>query len=211
MAYFGTDRYPTVSCIMPTRGRPQFARQAVEYFLAQTWPAKELLILDDFFAPSFSAPPAGDGIRYFSERHKLIVGAKRNRCCSEASGDIICHWDDDDYSAPGRIADQVARLLESGAEVTGYSEMEFRNGAKSWLYRGANGYMLGTSLMYWRDAWRRRPFADLNVAEDLLFQAGRKTASAPAGELMWASIHPGNTSPRQPDKKNASFLELTCA
>lgn len=200
-----------VSAIMPTRARPQFARQAVEYFLAQTWPAKELVILDDFFAPSFSAAPVGEGIRYLSERHKLTVGAKRNRCCSEAAGEIICHWDDDDFSAPGRIADQVTRLLESGAEITGYSEMEFRNGVKRWLYRGANGYMLGTSLMYWRETWKRRAFTDLSVAEDLLFQAGRQSIAVPAGRLMWASIHAGNTSPRQPDKKNASFLELACA
>lgn len=196
---------------MPTRARPQFARQAVEYFLAQTWPAKELVILDDFFAPSFSVPPVGKGIRYFSERHKLTVGAKRNRCCSEATGYIICHWDDDDYSAPGRIADQLPRLFDGEAEITGYSEMEFRNGVKRWLYRGMNGYMLGTSLMYWREAWRRRPFENVAVSEDLLFQAGRKSVSVPAGHLMWASIHAGNTSPRQPDKKNASFLELACA
>ena len=32
---------------MPTRQRPDFARQAARYFLAQDYPARELLVLED--------------------------------------------------------------------------------------------------------------------------------------------------------------------
>ena len=37
--------------------------------------------------------------------------------------DILIHWDDDDYSHPNRIAEQVALLKSSGADVVGFSEM----------------------------------------------------------------------------------------
>jgi glycosyltransferase involved in cell wall biosynthesis len=194
---------------MPTRARPQFALEAVELFLAQTWPNKQLVIVDDFSAPSFDVAPPGPGIVYITERVRSTIGAKRNRACAEARGDIICHWDDDDHSDPGRIANQVETLLAGPFEMTGYSEMVFRNGTRQWLYKGTDGYMLGTSLMYRKEYWRRRPFGDLNIGEDLLFQAGARSVSVPAGDLMWARTHPGNTSPRAVSDKR--FTELQCA
>jgi len=193
--------YPLVSAIMPTRARPQFAREAIGLFLAQTWPNKQLVIVDDFVAPSFDVIPSGLGILYLVERGKQTIGAKRNRACAEASGEIICHWDDDDHSEPGRIANQVETLLAGSFDMTGYSEMVFRNGTRQWRYKGTNGYMLGTSLMYRKDYWRRHPFHDVNVGEDLIFQAGAKSVAVPAGEFMWARTHQGNTSPRAMNDK----------
>lgn len=196
---------PLASAIMPTRGRPQLARDAVELFLAQTWPNKELVVVDDEDAPSFSEPPCVcnyyleryENIRYERLRRKLSIGAKRNIACSRAQGEIVVHWDDDDWSAPGRMTDQVERLLSSGLELTGYSEMLFTDGVKQWLYSGCKDYILGTSLCYRKSLWQRRPFdADKTTGEDLVFQLGVPHTAVPAGELMWARSHAGNTSPR---------------
>lgn len=142
------------------------------------------------------------------ERIRLIhlstspeIGAKRNFGCERAAGQIIAHWDDDDYSAPGRVEDQVGRLLESGKAVTGYHSMRFTDGIRWWLYSGSKYYALGTSLCYWRWWWQQNKFQSLHVGEDNQFVASAHSsgelATAEAGTLMHATIHDGNTSPRQ--------------
>ena len=187
---------PLVSAIMPTRGRPLFAHEAVVLFQSQTWPNKELVIIDDEEAPSFPRCITGDGIRYERLWGTLTVGAKRNIACSRAQGEIIIHWDDDDFSAPERMSDQVNRLLSSDVELTGYNEMLFTDGARWWFYGPKKDYVLGTSMCYRRSLWARRPFEDRNIGEDLSFQMGVPKLAVPAGEIMWARTHPNNTSPR---------------
>jgi hypothetical protein len=121
--------------------------------------------------------------------------------CEKANGEIIAHWDDDDFSAPERLDDQVSRLIASNLSVTGYGSMVFTDGAQSWLYTGTPLFALGTSLCYWRKYWRAQRFREIQMGEDNQFvhnaAAAGQIAVAPAGELMWASIHTGNTSPRQ--------------
>lgn len=207
-----SSELPLVSAIMPTRNRPQFAREAVELFRAQTYLNKELVILDDAEAPSFSGGVVGEGIVYERLRGKLTVGEKRNIACSRARGEIIIHLDDDDFSAPGRFEDQVSRLLESGQDLTGYTEMLFWDGAKWWLYRATSGkYILGTSFCYLKSSWQRHPFGANKIGEDLGFQLGLKWIGVPAGNMMWARTHPGNTSPRATHKINWQPVEMQCA
>ena len=38
---------PLVSCIMPTRGWPEFVRQAIGYFLRQDYAERELVIVHE--------------------------------------------------------------------------------------------------------------------------------------------------------------------
>lgn len=134
------------------------------------------------------------------------IGAKRNVGCEHARGSIICHWDDDDYSAPERIADQVARMQSTGKPVTGYHTMRFRKEDETWMYRGDPSFALGTSLCYQRSWWERHPFPGLQVGEDNEFVAAANeagaVASTDAGELMYATIHADNTSPRKLTAKN---------
>lgn len=129
------------------------------------------------------------------------IGEKRNAGCDVARGEIVAHFDDDDFSAPGRLADQLQRLRESGKAVAGYHSMRFTDGAAWWKYCGASCYALGTSLCYRRDWWERNRFEPVHVGEDngFVMRANREQqlVSADAGELMWATIHAGNTSPRK--------------
>ena len=186
----------TISAIMPTRGRPAFAARALVCFLSQTYPDKELVIVDDADAPSFPTPPTGEGILYHRLMRRMTIGAKRNLACARSNGDVICHWDDDDFSLPGRMADQIARLEQARVLVTGYHSMLFCDeSGRSWMYRGDQHYALGTSLMYAREFWRANPFPDENEGEDNAFvRRAVRIATADAGKLMVAAIHPGNTS-----------------
>lgn len=190
-----------ISCIMPTRGRQGFAAISLAMFEAQTWPKRELVILDDRDAPSFPSPPHAPSIVYHRLDRRMLIGAKRNLACSRSAGEIICHWDDDDVSAPGRLEDQAYRLIKANAQVTGYHSMIFRNHVEAWEYRSMEvPYAIGSSLMYLRDFWKRNPFPDYRIAEDESFTRAAKRdgvlVSADANGMMEASVHPGNTSQR---------------
>ena len=96
-----------------------------------------------------------------------------------ADAEIIIHWDDDDWSHPNRIAEQVEFLQRSKADVVGYNELLFWRTEKrlaqepgrvtvdcygteqAWLYTRRHGnYCPGTSLCYWRKTWEAHPFKD---------------------------------------------------
>lgn len=139
------------------------------------------------------------------ERHVHVAGAPtigqlRNIGAEAAAGAVIAHFDDDDYSSPGRLRDQIDRLVASGKAVTGYRSMRFTDGREWWLYKGDVEYALGTSLCYLRSWWQANPFPELQVGEDngmvSRARAQGQMISADAGQLMWATVHPGNTSPR---------------
>lgn len=209
---------PTVCAVMLTADRPEMARRAVECFRAQTYVNKRLVVLDN---GSWKAP------HWLCDREKNIrlstwnpdhpdckkrtIGDWRNIANGGAVGDLIrldktreindveilIHWDDDDFSHPDRIAEQVALLQSSGADCVGYREMLFWReseqvshgeiyGGKSkepwdviepqaWLYSNPNpSYALGTSLAYWRKTWERKPFEAVNAGEDTRWITGLK-------------------------------------
>src|ERR1035438_3066901 len=115
---------PIVSAIMPTYNRRDFVRQAIEYFNRQDYPAvaRELIVVDDGEQSVADLATGVDNIRYFRLARRTSVGAKRNFACAQAHGDVIVHWDDDDWSAPHRISAQVGAL--GNADVCGLRSEE---------------------------------------------------------------------------------------
>jgi hypothetical protein len=129
------------------------------------------------------------------------VGEKRNRLCAIAKGEFIAHFDDDDFSAPGRITDQLDRLTASGLAVTGYNMMAFTDGKRWWKNIDAPSRLaFGATLVYRRDWWQAHPFPALNQGEDTVFmdeaQKIGQLITADAGELMFGRNHSGNVSGR---------------
>lgn len=172
---------PLISCIMPTTpARAKLAAEAVECYARQTYPRRELLI------------DSGDG----------TIGAKRNRLISQARGQVIAHWDDDDLSSPHRLATQCAHLISSKAELTGYRSMLFANcdTREAWRYSSpVRSYAIGSSMMYWRDVAIARPFKDTSQCEDnefLFRQPLLRVVTQPGDRAMIARIHRDNTVPK---------------
>lgn len=188
-----------MTCLCLTRNRREWLPKAIKCFQKQTYANRELLILADGDDVR-DLVPDDDRIRLVHLEGHPQVGDKRNIGCELARGDIVAHWDDDDYSAPGRLADQLQRLSESGKAVTGYYSMRFTDGGRWWMYRGHQYYALGTSLLFRRDWWMKNRFPLLHIGEDNGFvnhaYSQGEFVSAEAGDLMHATIHPGNTSPR---------------
>jgi len=200
---------------MPCRGRTSLAQKSLECFLAQTWPAKELIIVDDAEKPAFPVRPTLPGVYYWAEPGRKLVGAKRNLAVSRAHGKIIIHWDSDDHSSPLRMRDQVERLLSSGFPVTGYRSMLFldEKNKRAWRYRGALDFALGSSLCYLKSFWAKHTFpVNAQVGEDSWFvrQAKGRIASVDAGSMMYAREHAENTynrvAAKQKDKMHWESL-----
>jgi glycosyltransferase involved in cell wall biosynthesis len=105
----GEPDLPLVSCIMPTADRRGFVPHAIRYFLAQDYPNKELVILDDGSDCIADLVPDDPRVRYIRRSGRMPLGAKRNECVRACHGELIMHWDDDDWMAPRRIRCQVSR------------------------------------------------------------------------------------------------------
>jgi glycosyltransferase involved in cell wall biosynthesis len=205
LGFYASQRNPAgpsstlVSCIMPTRNRRAYVPLAIDYFTRQTHRNAELVIIDDGTEPVADLVPAHDSIRYERLERPLILGAKRNLACELAAGELIAHWDDDDWQASDRLEVQVAAL--DGADLCGASNLLFWDPASSraWRYRWPRGnrpWAAGTSLCYPRELWRRRAFSDVAVGEDTRFvwQAEiRRLADVSQAGCVVALVHPGNT------------------
>jgi len=191
-----------VSCIMPTHNRREMVPIALRSYLAQDWPEKELVVVDDGPDVLWDLFAGRPGVHYVRLAGRRRIGAKRNLACQVALGEVIVHFDSDDWSASGRIRDQIERLLASGKAVSGYHSGLFydpaRREASKYIWDGhPDHYSLGTALCYRRDFWRRNQFTNSDMQEDNDFvdaaKAARQLVSVDGGQFIVARIHAGNT------------------
>lgn len=150
---------------MPTCNRRRFVGQAIWYFLRQDYPSRELIIVDDGEDSVADLVPDDERIRYVRLERRLSVGAKRNLACRRARGQLIAHWDDDDWMAANRLSVQVGELTAAGADLCGAQELlHYRlEAGQAWLYRpqtGGRPWLAGCTLLYRRRAWGAHPFAE---------------------------------------------------
>lgn len=195
-----------VSCIMPTANRRPFVSAAIELFLAQDYSNKELIIVDDGQDPVGDLIPCQGQIEYLALPQRYRLGTKRNIACNVASGDIIVHWDDDDWHAPWRLSRQVQQLESGGFDICGLDRAFFVDArlGHAWEYihpRTTMAWVCGASLCYRKSAWALHPFADIDRAEDTRFvflsRAARIDILENDGFLV-ARIHETNTCPKRP-------------
>jgi len=196
---------PLVSCIMPTADRRRFVPDAIAQFLAQDYPVAELVILDDGDDAVADLVPSHPALRYVRTPRHRTLGCKRNAACEAARGDIILHWDDDDWYAPQRIRVQVEALSASRADLCGIDRVLFFDprAPAAWEYvypRVGAPWVYGGAMCYRRDYWRAHPFPDINVGEDSQFAAAARPDQVcvlPDNRFYVALVHAANTSPKQ--------------
>ncbi len=190
---------------MPTHNRRAFVPQAILYFLRQDYPDKELIIIDDGSDSVRDLIPFDERIRYFHLSERISVGAKRNLACERARGEIIAHWDDDDWHAPHRLRYQVEALSRAEADLCGINRLLFYDlkEACGWQYIYPDGHRLwlsGSSLCYRRAAWQSNPFEDVDIGEDARFVwSGRaeRIIVLPDSTFHVGIIHHNNVSPKE--------------
>jgi O-antigen biosynthesis protein len=195
---------PLVTCIMPTANRRRFVEKAIRYFDRQTYGNRELIIIDDGDNPVEDLARGNEQIRYVHLDRPATVGAKRNLACEQARGEIIAHWDDDDWYAPNRLDYQVAAIARSSGAICGVNDLIYydlrQRRAFRYIYpRDQRPWLAGNALCYGVKAWARSRFNDIDVGEDALFvwsATAQDVIALPDSRFIVAMIHSGNVSPK---------------
>ncbi len=105
---------PWISVILPTHGRPQLLRRAVESVLSQSFDSWELIIVDDGSpAETKQVMQAflNDERIYYYYQDQQGVAVARNYGIQQASASYLTFLDDDDFYLP----DHLARYQEVAA------------------------------------------------------------------------------------------------
>jgi glycosyltransferase involved in cell wall biosynthesis len=166
---------PLVTCITPTANREKYLPLAISYFLQQDYINAEMVIIDDGIYSLSHLIPNNKKIKYHYFNQRIgTIGSKRNLACEKALGEIIVHWDDDDYYAPDWISQQVSAQIKSGADITGLNKVDFYSPTvdKKWRYEDLDTekpWLCGATMAYKKKLWERYKFIDLQVGEDYDF------------------------------------------
>jgi glycosyltransferase involved in cell wall biosynthesis len=166
---------PLVSVVLPTYNREAYLRQAVESVRAQTYPAWELIVIDDGSTdgtlPYLSA--LGDPrVHVLREAHCGKPGDLRNRGLAIAAGTYAAFLDSDDVWVSTKLERQVEDLLRRdrrwGYARHGWIDEEGRPlptpAGRHW--KACDGWILRDVLAI--DAWISMPTV---VVERSWFQA----------------------------------------
>src|SRR5690606_8261428 len=108
---------PLVSVIIPCYNGEQFVGAAIESALTQTYPHKEVIVIDDG-----SIDRSVDIIRSFGRRVRWESGrnsgacAARNRGLTLANGEFVQFLDADDVLLPDKLELQVAHSAETSVD-----------------------------------------------------------------------------------------------
>jgi glycosyltransferase involved in cell wall biosynthesis len=204
---------------MPTYNRPAFVALALRRFGEQTYANKELIVVDDGAVGVESLVVKVPGARYLRVERRSI-GEKRNAACHAARGEIIVHWDDDDWYGPDRIARQLEPIFSGRADVTGLRcrwimklpEGEFWEILPELHRRMFVGDVHGGTLAFRKSLWEagaRYPATNLAEDADMLRAALRGGARLEAvsgddgfvysrhGTNAWSFAAGGFIDPRQ--------------
>lgn len=115
-----------ISILIPCFNAEQWVGEAIESALGQTYPYKEVIVVDDG-----SSDGSLDVIRSFGDRIRWETGPNRggnvarNRLLELAQGEWVQYLDADDYLLPDKIERQVTSVDEEADVVYGPSIMQY--------------------------------------------------------------------------------------
>jgi glycosyltransferase involved in cell wall biosynthesis len=186
-----------VSIITPTFGREAFLPAVAACVRAQSYQNIEWLVLDDSEEPSPAlTKEPWEKLKYIHTTKRLSVGTKRNQLLAHANGEIVVHFDDDDYYGPDYISKAIEHLSnEVGVALLcgffvahlnnngfGYYRTRVKKGpAFAFNKSGIRPVDLGRiniplihlcfgwAYIYKRVVWEQTKFEELNVFEDREF------------------------------------------
>jgi hypothetical protein len=171
-----------VSCLCVTEGRPAFMPWLLWSFNRQSWPRKELVIVDSSPEP---LRIAREDVRVIAAPPGTNIPEKRNRALAASRGDLVAWFDDDDWQHPERLARLVAAIVDEGRPLAGASQAWFVDvfGSGCRRYDG-RGSLVFNSAGFRRDLACSIPFnVGLRRASDTLWMR-RILASAGGGKHL---------------------------
>lgn len=186
-----------VSCIMATRNRPRFFRQALRCYLRQSYPRSELVVVDDGEQPVEEACARLRRVRYLRLGEPTPTGTKLNLGIAAARGDILQKLDDDDYYHPDFLATAVGYLPDPRREpaLAAWDCFLILLAGESAARYSGHGWTAGGTLCFSRRLWERAPFHDVAAGEDSAFVLDHQRALVRvcAPEMYLMVRHGANT------------------
>jgi glycosyltransferase involved in cell wall biosynthesis len=175
---------PLVSVILATRDRSGLLSIALECYRRQTYPHRELIVVDDGGAfPADETAIAAAGGRVIRMPEGTSLGAKLNRGASEARGPLCQKWDDDDWYAPDFLNVMVDAYLRHNAEIcrptVAYQRLHIWFDLERWqVLEWPAEQMAGSTLLFAREDWEEHPFRPVGRSEDVWFAVDQMKADA---------------------------------
>lgn len=193
---------PLVSTILTTRNRPRFLPVALTCYGHQTYPHRELIVVDDGDDyPADEARVAAVGGHLIRVEPGTPLGEKLNRGVEAARGRFCQKMDDDDWYAPHFLETMVSSLLASRREVCRPTlaflmPFLFFDVARWEVRRSISSNAPGATLFFAREEWEARPFRPVRYDEDVWFmldqtRSGAMVVRVDAPELFLAVRHQG--------------------
>jgi hypothetical protein len=189
---------PLVSCLMVTRDRPRLAARAVECFLAQSYPNRELIVIDG--SESDELQQGIEAICYPPIKlHRQpqagrSMGELRNLAVAKSSGRYLCLWDDDDLYDPDRVSAQMSAITSLGTDACFLARLQLWWPARRVLAVSTRRMWEGTVICA-RD--RFPPYRALHRGEDLAVTyrlwRSRRVVMLDMPELYTYVFHGSNT------------------
>lgn len=130
---------PRFSVIIPAYNSARTLGRAIESVLAQTWPAHEIIVVDDASSDGTGEVAAAFGtrIRYLRREQNEGVSAARNYGVDQTTGDWLAFLDADDWYFPDRLRLHAEWIAEDDT-------LDFLTG--DYEYRDDSGVLLGLSM-----------------------------------------------------------------
>jgi glycosyltransferase involved in cell wall biosynthesis len=111
----GSEPFPTVTVVVPTRDRPEPLRRAVGSILGQSYPGVvECIVVFDQSEPNLTWGELDERrrLRFISNQRSPGLAGARNTGAMIAEGELIAFCDDDDEWLPNKLSEQMIRLSE---------------------------------------------------------------------------------------------------
>jgi glycosyltransferase involved in cell wall biosynthesis len=140
---------PLVTVLLCHNSLRHMVKLAIDSYTSQDYENRELVVIDDGPETIKDLVEGVPNCQYFFFPAKNL-SEKRNFGARMSRGEIIVHFDADDWSGPHRVSDQVEDLmLRPAAQVSGYDRAYWYDilTDQASYYRGS---VWSATMIYWR-------------------------------------------------------------
>lgn len=139
---------PRFSVVIPVFNGAAFLARAIDSVLAQTWPAHEIIVVDDGSTDGTPeiARRYGDRIRYLRQDNRG-VSAARNHGAQVATGDWLAFLDADDWYYPDRLRWHGEWIAEGESLDFLTGDYHYVNGVGRILSRSMDQHESGKAML----------------------------------------------------------------